>query len=490
MARNLIVFYTDQLRKDCLGCYGNPVAKTPNLDALAGRGVVFQNHYASNPVCMPSRASFMTGRHLQAHRLIDNGIALPKTETTLADVLAANGYQTGSVGKIHLTPFNAPAEHGCEESRAVWQSGAMDGWSGPYYGFNEVQLTLGHGDACFAHGGHYGEWVRANFPELAEKAEDFRTGKMHAFGRSRLPLEAQHTTWVADRSIDFIQQNKDGPFFLYASFPDPHHPFVAPDPYFSMFENADFPEPHRKEGENDRKPVHYRAAMTRQVYGTDGGAHRPLEFTEQDWQTVFAATYGMVSHIDESVGRVLECLREHGLDDDTTVAFTSDHGDLLGDHHFIYKGPVPCRSLLNIPFIVADPDCPQAEVNAPMSNVDAMPTLLDLLGVDIPDVVQGRSFKDVMNGGPTDENHVALASGWSKQSPLFYHHSIYGSKYRITYFPNQDDGELYDLENDPYEFDNLYHERAHRSLRDELLRRLLTELGTAEPPAPPVIANW
>lgn len=490
MSKNLIVFYTDQLRRDCLGCSGNPVAVTPNIDALAQRGVVFRNHYAANPVCMPSRASFFTGRHLQAHRLIDNGFALPKTEITLPQVLAENGYHTGSVGKIHLTTMRAAAELGHEESEAAWKSGAMDDWTGPYYGFKDVQLSIGHGNRCFAHGAHYGKWVAENFPDVVNEVGEYSKLRTNQFGRSVLPIEAHSSTWVANKSIDFIRSSADKPFFLYASFPDPHHPFTVPDPYYSMFEHADFPEPHKRDGENDSKPIHYRRGMNEILYPKDGGAHRPREFTEQDWRAVYAATYGMIALIDHSIGRVMECLREQGLEDNTTIVLTSDHGDLMGDHHFLYKGPYPCRSLLNIPFIVADPGRAPRETDAVMSNVDAMPTMLDLLGVDIPSCVQGRSFKDVIEGGQGDPDHVALCSGWSKESSLYYHLSIYGDKYRITYYPNMDDGELYDLERDPHELNNLYHDPKHSEVRDALLLRLLRELGRAEPNTLPTVAWW
>ena len=490
MPKNLIIFYTDQQRKDSLGCYDNPVARTSNIDALARRGMDFHNHYAANQVCMPSRASFLTGRHLQAHRLIDNGIPLPKTEKTLADVLGEHGYRTRSIGKIHLTPMGAPAETGCEESWAVWQSGRMDGWNGPYYGFQDVRLTMGHGDACFACGGHYGSWVRENFSEVWETAEDYRTGKIRQFGLSALPVEAHHSTWVANESIEFLRNAKDTPFFLFASFPNPHHPFVAPEQYFSMFDDCRFPDPRRREGENDRKPFHYKRAMTERQHPIDGGAHHPHYMTEDDWRKTFAATYAMVAQIDDNVGRVLQCLRDEGLENNTTVAFTSDHGDLLGDHYFLLKGPYPCRSLLNVPFIVADPESSPGESDAVMSNVDAAPTFLDLLGIPIPEYMQGRSFKDVVAGQAGDDDHCALCSGWSKDSPIYYHQTLYGRKYRISYFPNQDDGELYDLGNDPDEFENLYHEPAHGAVRDEMLLRLLKELGRAEPPKLPAVAWW
>jgi arylsulfatase A-like enzyme len=230
--------------------------------------------------------------------------------------------------------------------------------------------------------------------------------------------------------------------------------------------------------------------MNESLFPKDGGAGRPLRYTEQDWRATFQATYGMVSLIDASVGRVIECLRELGIEDNTTIVFTSDHGDLMGDHFFLNKGPMPCRSLLNIPFIVADPEIRPGVCDAVMSNVDAMPTMLELLGVPIPDRCQGVSMKEVMAGGPVDEEHIALESYWSKESPIYYHHTIHGPKYRISYFPFQDDGELYDLERDPWEFENLYHRPECRELRDEQMLKLFREVGRAEPPAIDTLAWW
>ncbi|MBI2438067.1 MAG: sulfatase-like hydrolase/transferase, partial [Lentisphaerae bacterium] len=256
------------------------------------------------------------------------------------------------------------------------------------------------------------------------------------------------------------------------------------------FAAANFPEPHRREGEHENRPFHYRKAMTERLFPEDGGAHCPRNLSANDWQQIYAATYGMVSLIDECVGRVLACLEAEGLSGDTVVLFTADHGDLLGDHFFLYKGPFPCRSLLNVPFILAGPGCCAGETQAVMSNVDVMPTLLDLVGLAPPATVQGRSFKPVISKTSGMDEAPALCCGWSKDSPRYYHQSLYFLRNRISYFPLQDDGELYDLERDPHELCNLYHAPEQRALRDELLRRLLRELGRAEPGRPPVIAPW
>lgn len=491
MRPNILVFYADQLRQDSLGCYGNPVALTPHLDSLARCGLRFHNHYANNTVCMPSRSSFFTGRHLAAHRVIANGIPLSETEITLPAVLAEHGYQTCSIGKIHLTPYLAPLKSGCKESWEVWRSGALADWNGPYYGFNEVSLTLGHGATPFTFGGHYARWIgeRVKDPERLE--QEVRAAQKAQPFSSIVPVELYPSTYVAEETIRFLRQrDRTRPFFLFASFPDPHHPFTPPKAYAERFAKCNFPPPHRREGEHDNRPVHYQEAMRTQQHPLDGGAHYPRELSAADWQQIYAATYGMVNLIDECVGRVLAVLDAEGLSANTLVVFTSDHGDFLGDHFFLYKGPYPSRALLNVPFILAGPGCRAGETQSVMSNVDVMPTLLDLVGLAAPETVQGRSFKPEVAGAGELPEAPALCCGWCLDGQRYNHQSLYFRRHRISYFPVQDDGELYDLERDPHELHNLYHEPEHGALRDELLRRLLKEVGRAEPCLPPIICPW
>ena len=489
MAKNIVIFHADQLRADCLGCYGNDVARTPHIDGLGARGVRFDNHYATNPVCMPSRASFFTGRYPQAHRVLDNGIALPETELTLAHVLAGAGYETRAVGKLHFTPLCSPAETGFPESHALWQSGALDDWTGPYYGFNNVELLVDDGEYSYRSGGHYGRWVRESFPDIdrllgPDNAPGPKCPELLCY-RSNLPKEAHHSTWVADRAVRFISERAkeaERPFFLFASFVDPHHPFTPPARYAEMFEGAVFPGPYRVDGENDGKPEHYRRAMTERQHA-DGNAHRPPGLTDDAMRLIQQNYYGMISLIDDGVGRVVGCLEEADLLDNTTFVFTSDHGELLGDHHMLFKGPYPCRSLLRIPLVLRDGDLESGARDAVTSNVDVMPTLLELAGAAIPLGVQGVSLAPHLRGDAPEPREWALESGWSKDGPAFYHHTIYGKDARISYFYNQRDGELYDLAADPHEHHNLFHEPQHRDARDRLLRELLETAARAEPPA-------
>jgi len=485
--RNVIVFYTDQQRADSLGCMGNAFARTPHIDALAARGLLYTSHYATNPVCMPSRASFFTGRYTLAHRVLDNGIFLPSTELTMPDLFRRAGYRTASIGKLHFQTYRPYEGDTSMESFERWDSGEFDDWHGPYYGFEEVQLTLGHGEST---SGHYGLWRRRNFPDLKighENAQSPEKYMRFLSFKSNLPLEAHHGTWVAERAIEFLDDPGARPFFLAVSFPDPHHPFTPPAPYSTMFDGVEFPAPHAVEGENSAKPLPYREAMTGNPFPRDGGVRAFPELKGPALHQVISHTYGMVALIDDCVGRVLAKLDEKGLRDDTVIVFSSDHGDFLGDHHFLYKGQLPCRSLLHIPLIIAGTGRKPGTVSAVCSNVDVMPTLLSSCGIEVPDVVQGAVLPGV---GEAARRDYAFEAGWSKMSPAYHHFTIYEEAWRLSVFPYLADGEMYDLAADPCEYRNLFHDAAFRRTRDALTEELLFAVGMAEPKMPPVVTDW
>lgn len=485
--KNVVVFCTDQQRADSLGCMGNAFARTPNLDRLAREGTLYARHYAVNPVCMPSRAAFITGRYPQANGVIDNGIHLPARELTLPEVLRRHGYRTAAFGKLHFQTFKPYEGDVSFESSARWRSGELDGWTGPYYGFQHVELTVGHGEGCH---GAYGRWREQAFPGLElgyERRQGERGYPQFACWKSSLPLEAHHSTWVADRAIDYLAACGEQPFFMFVSFPDPHHPFTPPAPYHSLFAGVTFPEPHAVEGENETKPKPYRDAMTGDPFPTDGGARFHPDLAGDAYQQIVAHTHGMNALIDDAVGRVVAHLEAQGLRENTILVFTSDHGDFLGDHFLLNKGQLPCRSLLHIPLIIADAAAQPGIVDAVCSNVDVMPTLLTRCGIAVPEGVQG-----VVLPGPGEQARrgYAFEAGWSKASKEYHHYSLYTQDWRLSVFPNLRDGELYDLRQDPFEHCNLYHDPGYRTVRNELTAELLFATGAAEPPRPPVLTDW
>ena len=203
----------------------------------------------------------------------------------------------------------------------------MDGWNGPYYGFQEVHLTLGHGERCYASGGHYGKWVHDRFGEfdnLGRAHATVPTISDVACWPSNLPVEAHHSTWVADRALEFLKKQADdeSPFFLFVSFPDPHAPFTPPQSRAEMFVGDNLPGPYRLEGENDAKPIHYQRAMHEKQHDKDGCAWRPPGLTDEMLRRIMAYYYASVGLIDHNVGRVIEFLDKAELDETTTVVFT------------------------------------------------------------------------------------------------------------------------------------------------------------------------
>jgi arylsulfatase A-like enzyme len=482
---NVITIHTDQQRADCLGCMGHPVVRTPNLDALAGRGTLYRQHYTVNPVCTPSRAAYITGQYPQTNRVLDNGMPLPEEAETLPRVLARAGYRTASFGKLHLQTYCEYEGDDSRESLARWKRGELAGWRGPYYGYQEVGLTVVHGDQ--PGGGHYGDWRRERFPDHPGGPDQARENFGYACYRSGVPLEAHSSTWITDRAIEFLAGVGEEPFLLNVSFPDPHHPFSPPAPYDSMYDAIEPPVPHRVEGENEAKPGPWPAGMTGRPFPNDGGAHHHAEMSEPTLQQIQRHTYGMITLIDDCVGRLLAALTERGLDRTTLIVFTSDHGDFLGDHWFVFKGQAPCRSLLHIPLILFEPGAAPGVVDAPGSNVDVMPTILDRLGLEIPADVQGVPLP---RPGEAASRPWAYEAGWSKASPSWHHQTLYTADWRLSLYPNLEAGELYDLQADPHEHRNRWDDTSCAAARASLLLQLGFAMGQAEPQRPPVRANW
>jgi arylsulfatase A-like enzyme len=262
----------DQLRWDAVGAYGNPHVRTPHLDRIAREGARFERCYTASPICMPARASMLTGRWPHAHGLWDNGVRLPPETATLGTTLAAYGYRTAIVGKGHLDLHQLPDSHDSFEGWNTQQAialGGKDGWHGPYYGFQEAHLTCGHNRAC----GHYGTWLHTAHPEAVPLLERDRALEAPVPGawQSALPVELHASTWIGNQAVDFIRRQGSGraeqPFFLWASFPDPHPPLCPPRAYADRYDPANMPPPVRREGRRARRPPGAALGRRRRVEG-------------------------------------------------------------------------------------------------------------------------------------------------------------------------------------------------------------------------------
>ena len=510
---NFIIFITDQHRADWLGCYGHKVVKTPHIDAIAAKGVRFENFHVASPVCMPNRASLLTGRYPSVHGLRYNGCVLPRRANTFVDVLAAGGYHTAAIGKSHLQPtVNQPPKrppnelHGPiadawkpdgdsyeQEQRTSFGGPGRSDFDTPYYGYQHVDMVTGHGDRC---GGHYGEWFRDragdDYQALHEDANELPHDYTcpQAF-RTPVPEDLYPTAYIRDRAIDYLQDRKesDQPFFLFVSFPDPHHPFNPPGKYWNMYKPDDFElhlpyEAHR----NPTPPMRW----LRDNWLSGGGQLTPQTATmarPEELRQAMALTAGMITMVDDAIGEVVSCLEDCGLDGETVVAFTSDHGDYLGDFGMLLKGALPFRSITHVPFIWSDPEMAErGSTPALGSTLDIGPTILARAGIDPYFGMQGRSLLAAMNGGAgprqrlmIEYNDNGTRMGFAAPARV---RALVTQSHRLTLYLDQDWGELYDLKADPNETRNLWDDPQHATTRAELCLALGHELTRAMDESP------
>ena len=505
---NFLCICTDQMRADHMGCAGNPVVRTPNIDRIAAAGVRFERAHVSNPLCMPARATFFTGLTPRGHRVRTNGVPLAYGTPTMTEALRQSGYRTHSVGKLHLKPFGTPkgvdpatldpAEY--PESRAMWDSGRIREMPLPYFGLETVDFVGGHGSGMW---GHYRRWLDEQDPEGFEKLQP-KAGTRPASGaeqawKSALPEELHHSRYVADRSIDFLRRSAAGdrPFFLWTSFPDPHHPYCPPAPWCDLVDPAEIPLPTRREGELDELPPFFRAVFEQGMRLS--GRFGATRMRDDQLRDILALTYGMISLFDHHIGRILDALEQTGLRENTVVVFLSDHGDMMGDHWLINKGPFHFNGLLRVPYIWSWPGqfASGAASRALASHLDFAPTILDLAGVPAPEGVvpaepettnmpapwPGLSLRPALNDGQAAVRDALVCENDEDYLGLRLR-TLATDRHQLTVYSGQDYGELFDLQDDPGQLHNLWASPDHRALRDHLHGRLLHELLLTDCPLP------
>ena len=502
---NIVFICTDQQRFDSLGCNGNQHAATPHLDGLAADGVRFTRHNTPCPICSPSRATLFTGLYPRHHKLTVNGMALDSEIPTLPAMLSQAGYRTYGIGKHHLQPILAPDRFGMPESEAFWRRSEAHNWKGPYYGLQEVQFVIGEADKA-AQAGHYAEWLKKQNPDAlylltAGAALETPPNDLDEVWKCSLPPDLHYNRWIARQAVNVIDQATQ-PFFLFVSFPDPHHPFSPPRPYCDRFEPDKMPLPHKVPGELHKMPPYYRnifrpgkEGVLKSYWGSSpddeqGFLLDTAGVSETTLRQAIAHTYGMVTMIDDCIGDILAALEKNSLNENTIILFTSDHGELLGDHGLLHKGPPPYRQLREVPLLIKGPGLPLGKsIEILSSHLDLAPTLLDLSGVEYQPVrFDGQTLVPHLKGikGHSASRDVIFGEYHPRSPQNLYNQTIQTNKWRLTLYPQQPGwGELFDLEVDPHECNNLYKDKEYLSTIRNLSERLHQEF----PPQPQVLAR-
>ncbi len=487
---NVLFIITDQQRADHVGFAGNEVVRTPNLDELAERSVVFDRAYVANPICAPNRSTIVTGRYPTAHGVVFNDRSLPLGCNTWPRVFRGAGYRTGLFGKAHLMLWRGarrfdhgpgdpalfdpyPTDWDRYESAGIY----VDGLPEPpveFYGFEQAEFTLGHG-AIIA--GHHLRWAleRGIDPAtidgatLVDGPAEYRSVHWAQVLKPAYGAEHHSTEFVTDRTIDFIERSDDDrPWLAYASFPDPHHPFAPPGEWFDRHAPADMPLPQSFDDDLAGAPAFLRAIAARPGRPAMLTPWRP---TEDQLREALAAQYGTIEMIDAGIGRILGAVDALGQRDNTIVVFTSDHGDMMGDHGLLLKGMQHWEGTTRVPYLIDSPGHDAARTSSLASSVDLAQTVLELAGLDPYRDMQGVSLRPVLDDPSTSvRDHVMIEeqvpevmgarAGNGIGLPTLAR-SVVTDTTRFTRY-STGETELFDLAEDPHELHDLSDEEPVR----------------------------
>lgn len=467
---NILWYCADQMRYDTIAALGNAHIHTPTLDRLVAQGTAFEQAYTQAPVCTPSRASMLTGRYPASHRVYRNGVrSFPQEEILVTKLLADAGYDCGLVGKLHLST----ATHG--EARVD------DGYR--FFEWSHHPMT-GEADDLNA----YHSWLRN---EKGVRPEDL-FAEQRGFVAAGVPEELHQTTWCSEMAIRFVDEPRDRPWLLSINPYDPHPPFDPPASYLDRYDPAALPPPLFRPSDLERQAMFARVrSQTVEAIDPTGSAASNDDYDSQsergyrppksyDGRAAKAAYYAMIELIDSQLGRIIDHLESIDELQNTIIIFSSDHGELLGDHGLMYKGCRFFEGLVHVPLIFSGPAIQKGmRSNALVELIDIAPTLLDLVGAATPDRMQGRAFTGILQGtSQTPDKHKDTvfcdfndSVGYSPVPDDTQASMTFDGRYKLILYHSHDIGELFDLATDPGEFENLFYEDTHRDLRDKFILR-------------------
>ena len=419
---NLLIIHTDQQSSWTLSAYGGTLIETPNIDRIGREGAIFTSFFTNSAICTPSRGCFVTGRYPHSHGAYTNNIPLNRDEITFARALLDAGYDTGYAGKWHLDGTPRP------------------GWVHP-------ERAMGFADARFM-------FNRGHFQKIEDSPMKDMQPVVHPYGV--IGDEKTYTTdWLTDKTIDFLSRPRANPFCYMVSIPDPHDPCEVRAPYDTLLCAEDMPLP----------PTFSQEALPAWADATRARGRYPLDDAQraEKLRRRKALYFGEAKLIDDSVGRIIDCLEGRGILDDTIVVFTTDHGDYMGEHGLSEKNHL-YETAYRIPLLVRWPEkiAPGTRADRIFSTVDFQPTILSLMGVGPCGREQGRDGSALLTGRPIE---------WVDEA--FIHHSsleragIFTPEFELAYVKD-DEAILFDRLNDGDQVHNLYGDGDHL----ETVRRL------------------
>lgn len=454
---NILWYCTDQQRFDTIAALGNPHVVTPTLDQLVADGVTFTHAYCQSPICTPSRTSFMTGVYpSKAHNTRNGNESFGDFPPVITRLLSESGYECGNVGKFHLQSAGRRTEPRINDGYTYWKfsHAPRDDW------------PQGH---------DYAEWVRSKGGDLDTMRER----------EERVDPELHQTTWATECAIEFITAEREQPWLLTVNVYDPHPPFIPPKIYADRFDPERMPGPYFRPSDLEQQKKLGKVDFQDEI--KDPEAHDAFRMQ--------ALYYAMIAQVDEQFARILDVLEESGQRENTIIIFMSDHGEALGDHGLMYKGCRFYEGLIRVPLIFRWPGQFQSGLQSSglVELLDVTATIFELADYPIPDHVQGRSLMPILKG-EAELNHwrdFVRCEYFDALDPYFtggtgtYATMYRDERYKLSIYHGHQLGELYDLQEDPWEFNNLWDDPAHEKLRNELIYAsfdshvlLTTDVGT------------
>ncbi|MCM0646997.1 arylsulfatase [Clostridium swellfunianum] len=459
MKPNIILIEVDQMRGDCMGAAGHPVVGTPYIDNMARNGYLFSRAYSATPTCIPARAAILTGMSQKSHGRVGYMERVSwNYENTIASEFAKGGYHTQAIGKMHVYPTRSLC------------------------GFHNVILHDGYLHYCRNSNTEYGEhfnqcddylnWLKdrnINI-DLLDSGLDCNSWVARPWMYNE---ELHPTNWVTSQSIDFLRRRDPSkPFFLKMSYVRPHSPLDPPEVYYNQYINEDIPE----------SPVgNWADVEDKDRAGWIVDCSKGV-INKKALKRAKAAYYALITHIDHQIGRFLQALNEHGCLNNSIILFTSDHGDLMGDHN-LFRKTYPYQGSISIPFIVYDPgNILQNKRGKAISEIvelrDIMPTLLDFAGLSIPDTVEGKSVRELLNDNTKNTFREYIHGEHS--GGTISNHYIVTKEDKYIWYSQTGEEQYFDLIKDPRELKNLSLEEKYTGRIEYLKSILIKELSGRE----------